>query len=122
MQPLVFLSDEQLGDVDIAMIVKHHADAYFLPLSAQNIGPVAGTGHESSLGFFHGGVVSNVFTYAIVGITKMGEHLGRTPISGGFVGKIAVVLHVLGFDAGNAAESRVQGEGRQAVTDSVLIE
>ena len=68
-------------------------------------------GHEGGLGFFNGAVVGDVFAGGVEGIAEVAEHIAHTAIGGGFMGKIALVAHVLRLDPGDARKRRVQGQG-----------
>ena len=67
----IALSDENLSDIDEALIIIDNADADFCPLAAKNIAAMAGAAHESSLGFFHRSMMGDILSGAPEGITKM---------------------------------------------------
>ena len=116
------LSDKNLSYVYEAVVIVDYTNTHLGPLAAKDVPAVPVTGHESSLGFCNVGVVGNVFTPAGEGIAVAAQKIAGVAQSGGFMGEIIVLEHIVGLDPGNTGKLWVQGQGGQAIIGPVLIQ
>ena len=116
------LPDENLSYIYKPVFVKAYADAHFGPLAAKNVPAVAIAGHKGSLRLCHVGMVGNVLAPAGKLVAIAAEQVACIAQGRGFMREVIVLIHIRGFDAGDSAKLRVQGQGGQAVVGPVLVE
>lgn len=113
-------ADEHLGPV---VAVGHIADADLGVGGVQDIGTVAGGIHPAIHHCLRGAVaLGDVFTGSPEGNAEIADHLKGRAVNRAVMGKIAVVLHVLGFEPGYPTQLPVVGKRLQAVFLSDLID
>ena len=83
---------------------------------------MAVAGHEGGLRLGDVGVMGDVLAPAGELVSVAAEKVAGVAKGGGFMGKVIVLKHVRGFDAGDPAELGVQGQGGQAVIGPILVE
>jgi len=113
---------KKLSNIYIALIILTYADTDTGPVFAEDIVAVPSGCHECCLGFFHSGMVGNVFANGLKGITKTAEHIRGAAIGWGIMGKILILFHVAALYACYGTQDGVEDQGSSAVGFPILIE
>ena len=83
---------------------------------------MTGRGEKRSLRLFDRGVVRNVLARRREGIAEAAQHAAHIAVCRGGVREILIVPHVLGFDARDAAQLRIDDKRRKAIARAVRIQ
>ena len=67
-------------------------------------------------------MVGDVLARSGIAVAEEAQHLSDPAVGGGLMGEVAVVPHVRGLDAGDAAQLRIEGQGSKTIVFSVLVE
>ena len=76
---------------------------------------MAGRGDQRRLRLFDGRMMGDVLPGCGIRIAQLGEHIAHVAVCRGNMREIPIVAHVLGFEARNAAERRINRQFRQII-------
>ena len=106
---------ENLGQVNIAVFVRRHADADFGIAFAQNVVPVTGRGDQRGLRFFDRRVMRDILPGGGIGIAYFREHAAHVAVCRGQMREILIVAHIFRFEARDAAQRRINRQFGQII-------
>ena len=115
-------ANEKLRYINVTVFVIADANSYLAPLRTQDVGAMAAAAHEGGLRLEYVSVMGDVFAGALIAVAKVGKHIANAAISGRYVRKVVIGIHVGGFDARNAAELFIQRQRVKSVRNSIFIQ